>query len=301
MSKKSLIAIKFLIMFAVLAVLITEINPEKIANALSEMNQSLLLVVLLLLIPNLSIQAVKWGYLLKDVKSNANLGEIVVSLLVGFSFALISPGRLGEMARGVCIRGESKLRLAGLTAVDKIFLWAIIMIAGMVSLILLGPPVVVVFAFGVIILVLAGCFDNLRLLKRTIARISSRLPFAEKSALLLEGFEGLSTKKSFVLLLMSATFYGIYFTQFYLLVLSFADIPFRSAVSTIPLVLMAKTFLPITPVDVGVREAASVLLFTRFGVEKAYAFNAAFMLFLINVLLPGLMGFFFIPSIRLKE
>jgi hypothetical protein len=48
--------------------------------------------------------------------------------------------------------------------------------------------------------------------------------------------------------------------------------------------------LPISFMDLGVREAASVVVFGSVGVAAATAVQASLMLFGLNVLLPGLAG-----------
>ena len=301
MSKKASLAIKFAIMFAVLALLIAKIRPSSILTTLSGIDRKILLWVLLLLIPNLVCQGLRWGYLVRTVEKNASLREIIVSLLVGFSFGVVSPGRIGELVRGVYVRGESRLRMVGLAAVDKIYQMAIVVVAGMISLILIKPLVIGILALGVICLVVWECSNNLNLLKKTLLKVSSVFPFTRKLTLMVEGFENLTRKSTLIVLALSVLFCVIYFTQFYLLVLAFSPFTLGAAVRTIPLVFLAKTVLVITPVDIGVREATAVLLFSQYGVDKACAFNAAFLLFAINVLLPALVGAFFIPAIRLKR
>jgi len=300
-SRKASLAIKFGIMFVVLALLIAKIHPASILAALSEVNRKMVLWVLLLLVPNLGVQGLRWGYLVRRVEREAGIREIVASLLVGFSFGLVSPGRVGELVRGAYVRGESRLRMVGLAAVDKIYQVATVVIAGMISLILIKPLAIGMVALGIICLVLWECSNNLNLLKKLLLKISSIFHFTQKLSLMVEGFESLSRKSSVVVLGLSILFYAIYFTQFYFLVLAFSPFPLMAAVRTIPLVFLFKTVLPITPVDIGVREATSVLLFSQYGVDKACAFNAAFLLFVINVLLPALIGVFFIPAIRLKR
>ena len=53
---------------------------------------------------------------------------------------------------------------------------------------------------------------------------------------------------------------------------------------------LAKTLLPVSFGDLGVRESAAIYFFAQFGISRAAAFNASFLLFLINLLIPSLAG-----------
>jgi uncharacterized membrane protein YbhN (UPF0104 family) len=53
--------------------------------------------------------------------------------------------------------------------------------------------------------------------------------------------------------------------------------------------------------DIGVREGAAVALFSKFGIASAPVFSAAFMVFVINVLIPAVVGIPFVFRIRLRK
>lgn len=58
--------------------------------------------------------------------------------------------------------------------------------------------------------------------------------------------------------------------------------------------MFAKTIIPpVSFAELGIREGASVFFLTYFGETQAVAFNASIFLFMINVLLPSLVGLIF--------
>jgi len=57
------------------------------------------------------------------------------------------------------------------------------------------------------------------------------------------------------------------------------------------LIMFVKTVIPpISLGELGIREGASVFFLTKFGELPSVAFNASIFLFLINILLPALVG-----------
>ena len=67
-----------------------------------------------------------------------------------------------------------------------------------------------------------------------------------------------------------------------------------------PLIILSIS-LPLTIGGLGVREAVAVLLLSRFGVAQATALNAALLLFVINVLAPGLLGLTLVPKMKIGK
>jgi uncharacterized membrane protein YbhN (UPF0104 family) len=63
--------------------------------------------------------------------------------------------------------------------------------------------------------------------------------------------------------------------------------------------MLAKSIFPISIADIGIREAGSVYFFALLGISSAAAFNASMVLFLINILLPSVVGLLFLPKASL--
>ena len=283
----------------ILAILLARVEPSKIIRALTEMDRAFLVAAVLLLIPNLAVQGAKWRYMVRSIKPTVTLREVWSSLLVGFSFGLITPGRVGEVARGLCIRNESRAKIAGLTIIDRVSSLLVTGAACILGFALVYPHVGL--ALGVIFIgVVASGRLRTRELKEKLNRIASKLPFniGDKASKLIDSLDCLSGSRVSWVFSWSVLFNGVFLAQFYLLVRSFCPVSWK-VLAVMPSIFLAKALLPITLADIGVRESLSVLVFSKVGVAEVYAFNAAFLLFLINVLFPALLGLCFIPSIRL--
>ncbi|MCJ7554630.1 MAG: hypothetical protein MUO34_12180, partial [Ignavibacteriaceae bacterium] len=92
---------------------------------------------------------------------------------------------------------------------------------------------------------------------------------------------------------VSFLFYLCFLIQYVLLVASFSNqLHFVDYLWAGNLVMFAKTIIPpISLGELGIREGASVYFISRLGESASVGFNASIFLFLINVLLPSIIGF----------
>ena len=68
----------------------------------------------------------------------------------------------------------------------------------------------------------------------------------------------------------------------------------------VPVVFALKTLVPLGFLDLGVREAAAILVFSSLGLEPQPAFVASLLIFACNVCLPAGLGWLWIGSRRLR-
>jgi len=246
---------------------------------------------------NFAVQIIKWRYLLSE-SAQVTRGELIRSVIGGYAFVLVIPGRMGEFSRALFIPGESKLKLMGLVAIDKLSGFSIIVLMSSLSLALLYPGLFYLPIMGILgLFVLIA--SRPQFLKVGAQKLSRLLRLRDKVSLFLEGIQTLSSRRIVVLLLMSFLYFLVYSTQFYLLVLAFEQVELRVMAICFPLVMLVNS-LPITVGGLGVREGAAVLFFSRFGIQSPSALGAALLLFTINILIPGLCGLVFVHQIGSK-
>ncbi len=95
--------------------------------------------------------------------------------------------------------------------------------------------------------------------------------------------------------------YGVFTVQFGLLLLIFdVSLPVAAAISSIFLVFFAKTLIPALNFlgDLGIREASSLYFFSFYTVEPARIVAVTLTLWCINILLPVLIGVFWVMKMR---
>jgi uncharacterized protein (TIRG00374 family) len=292
----------------VMFMLIKNVQADKILRALGEAKIGFFVLTLILLLPNVYIQYFKWNYLLKLIKPRATFFESISSLLAGFTFGFITPGRLGEFGRAFFVKDCPWIKVVGLAVIDKLYSVTIVILLGaggmlfVLNLLLhhffIFLPIFI-FTLVALTLMLYLVFHP-DFIRSFLYNINIMLPFRKKIKLLISSLDNFHKPQALTLLGLSLLFYTIFFTQFYLLTLAFEWITPWDAFVAISSTLLVKSLLPISLGDLGVRESAAVFFFSQVGVLKTTAFNASIMLFLINILIPSLVGLILILKNKLN-
>ncbi len=277
----------------IFAILFSNIHPRDILRAFGGADPRFLAVAVLLLLPNILLQVLKWDFVMKQGALGTDRRDAALSLFGGFFLGVASPGRTGELARGVFVEGCSSVRIASLTIVDKGFNQVIVVIAGLAALVMLLPwpyaiaPIIAEMAVFIIVF-------NVHRLEPHLERLLHRFTRSERVDNTLAAFDALSARSVGVMLVYSLLFYGVYTVQFYLMVRAFTDLPVSAAVKTLPVVYLLQLALPVSVGDFGVKEMATVHLLAPFGVSGEFAFGATFANNLLTFLVPSIAGGFIV-------
>ncbi len=287
---------KIVVAILVTIILIRKISLDEIVTALKTANLNLIAAAFSLLVVNLGFQFHKWRLIVhrenRDIKARSVLG----SLLAGMALGLITPGRVGEFGRSFFIRGADWARLMALTFIDKMIALGIIYLFGVYGFYrfmaaTLHPyvlwPILITIMFFLILLFLFLLRPNL------LQSITHHIPNRLKHPVLhkLAGGIELATPKLTLRLLFYTILQNLTFcTQMVLLIRAFYPGIGLEAYTAVFAVMMTKTLLPISLGDLGIRESASIYYFSRLNVPPAAAFDASLLLFMMNVLLPALIG-----------
>jgi len=240
------------------------------------------------------------------VKTNVTAKETLFSLLVGFTFGFITPGRVGEFGRAFFIKDCSWIKVIGISFIDKFFSLSIVIFAGAVGLLsimwnqihfyVLLP--ITIFTL-VALLLLRYLLVHPELIKGFLYSLNIILPFRDKIKLLISSFDQFRKEQALKLLGLSALFYIIFFTQYVILASAFEPVPKIGSFQAISSTLLVKSMLPISLGDLGIRESAAVFFFGKIGIKSATAFNASILIFIINILIPSMVGFVLVLKNRL--
>ena len=233
--------------------------------------------------------------------------EILNSLFSGFTFGLITPGRIGEFGRVFLIKGPSWVTLLGLTALDKLFSLSVVFLGGMLGIsFLLFDRLKQYFLFWAILVFAALtilCLFFLILhpdaIRTLLYSLNITLPVRDKIKLLIASLDHFHKKQAYTLLGLSCSFYFVFLGQYYILVLAFEKVLPWHVFEAVSSTLFVKTLLPIALGDLGIRESAAVEFFSYVHVQNTTAFNASIMLFAINILLPSFIGLFIVLKNKL--
>lgn len=289
--------LKILISILVLSILIHKIRLAEIFIAIEKARKGYILIAIMLLPVNLFFQFKKWQLLLKIEKPNALAGEIFFSLLAGITLGFVTPGRLGEFGRAIFVRDAHWPRLLGFITIEKLFALLLIYCFGFLGFISFFKTSMQSFAlilFSIVFLtifaVILFLFLNPKILEKILHRIHFFSERSEKLKQFTSAFQALSAVQARRLFAFCLAQTLTYILQFSLLVNAFSSIIVTKAFLAVGATMMVKSMLPIAIGDLGIRESAAVYFFHKLNVPGAAAFNASLLLFLINILIPSIIG-----------
>jgi len=281
----------------------------KVANIVTTFENarlSYIITAFLLVIPNVYIQFYKWRYLLKLIKKDIQNREAFFSLLVGFTFGFITPGRVGEFGRAFFIKNCPWMKVIGISFIDKFFALSIVLFMGAIGILSLSGSQLHIYIllplilFTIIaMLLLRYILIHPELIRSLLYKINIILPIRDKIKQLIHVFDNFNHGNALRLLSYSFIFYFIFFTQFFLLVSAFEGTSIIKAFQAISSTLLVKSMLPISLGDLGIRESAAIFFLGKIGVAKATAFNASILIFIINILIPSMIGFIIVLKNKL--
>ncbi|MFA5218369.1 MAG: hypothetical protein WC388_05460, partial [Bacteroidales bacterium] len=114
--------------------------------------------------------------------------------------------------------------------------------------------------------------------------------------------EGVSVKDKTFLLILSILKFFTYIGQYYLLLLFFGvSLEFWSGMAAISLIYMIMHFLLVPTIgDLGVRGSLSILILEPFTTDVPAIVFATFAAWIINIMLPSLIGLLMLKRIRFE-
>lgn len=294
--------VKFLLKLGFTIVLVSlilkTVGLSQLLTGLRGIHLSLFFLACLIAPVFLFLKVSKWGRLVKEEIPDVSFISSIKSFLAGWGIALLTPARVGELARILYFTSGSKVRLAFFVLLDKIFDLTTLIFLSLFGIgLFLGLKEFFLFLLlGLIILFLLFKQSMLILF---IKRFSFILPFKNKIKDFSDNWKPLQAKT--ILICLSYTLVAFILTLFqsYLLVNSFEPLTLKIVFLVFPLVVLSNA-LPVTIGGIGVREGIAALLLSMFGVSKTAAVNSAFLLFFINTLVPGLIGALFAPNLKFK-
>lgn len=305
-----LLLVKLAITFGLVFYLVHKVSLINLFLALQNVNYLYLLIVLIFLILNLYFQFKRWKILLCLENNRLENKIIWQSLLIGFAAGTFTPARAGEyFARKIPLKNFSLSNIITLTFIDKFMLltqlafWGGLIALGMMY-IYYGVNIYIIVSFFILFISLfLGLFSLFfsnrfyNFLRDWYKRTKWKVAFIEK---LVKPLVKIDRWIIFKLSFYSFLHLIVLVNEFSFLIYSFDQNPlfFNLMIASI-LVLFTKTITPsLTIGEIGIREGASIYFFGIFGCNEAIAFNSSIIIFLLNLVLPALLGLYFLFKIR---
>lgn len=281
----------------VVAIILWRVPVYALWSALQYLDGSWLLAALASALATLAIRTLKWQRLLRSAGFSASGRNVMKSLFGGFALGVVTPGRLGEFGRCLFIPEAERGAVISLNVLDR-FLdsWSVATYM-VVSLFLTTRWPGATLALAVWMVTIPLVLGLPRLISRLGESpwwgkiLGSQLRNADPGL----GKAAMGTFAAWALL--STTLDVI---TFYFLLRAFHPIDIMTAPATYPWIVMASG-IPLSLGGLGLREGASVVLLSHYGVTAALATDVALLLFAFLSLLPALIGGIFLLLERIGE
>lgn len=289
--------LRLVITLAILSILLTMLDVGLLVRSLEQMNPIMFLIALGLMPVMILTKCYRW-YSMVNQSETVEFRYAVSSLLVGSTLGLMTPARTGELARIAYLPVKNKSRFLGLVIFDKVLdLLSFIILAIAGSMIVVGTDMTAVLL--AILLVVSLALLSIRRVSRFCLK-SARLSKIIRLKSLAEVMVTLDAGKVAFYQLLAIVAALVTTAQCFIILSSFQSVEFSTAFFTFPLIILTTAF-PVTIGGLGVREGAAVLLLAQFGIPGATAFNTAFIAYLINSVIPSVIGVLVIFSVKLER
>jgi uncharacterized integral membrane protein len=273
--------------------------------------QIIFFILTLVLMPlNWLLELLKWRSLM-SAKSRTNFFDTMKAVLAGLTFALFTPNRVGEYGgRVLFVKPEQRLRTVYETVKGSIAQWLAILSGGLIGISSILFSANNEKAVELSYYLLAFALPMFLLMLLLYFRLSRLAPFILRVPLLKRIFSSQLANENFVIrdsILAKSLFwallrYLVYTLQYLFIVLALGiENELLVSLSAISLIYLLQTGLPLPPVlGLAARGSIAVWIFGIFGngdfQEQSSILAATFSLWGINLLLPALLGSYFIAS-----
>ena len=269
-----------------------------------ERNSLFLLVALLLVPVNWSLEAHKWKFLIRNIERISFI-HALESVLIGVSMGFVTPHSLGDyVARIFTLTIPERAKAIGAVFLCRISQFYITLWFGSASLVVYLFMVLQQSDTTFFVFVLFTIFNNIVFITififhKRILRLLLTYEPTKKLFFYFEVIGAYTFKEVNFVLFLSLIRYCVFCFQF-MLILSFFDIEivWWLMLSGVAFVFFVKSIVP-TFFDLGIRELAAVGFLGVFYYDHQIIIFASLTLWLINLVIPSIIGLFLLYKMKL--
>lgn len=295
----------------ILLIILIRVDLRQVIQLLGDSRYGFLLPVIVLIMPQVALRALRWQRLLAQSGIQCPFPSALHYYFAAIYIGLITPGRIGEMAKGYFLKQDGSADLVqSLPSVlfDRILdLYFLVMLS--VAALYFFQLVPMAAGTAATILLTLGSLPWILIkwlaaedrvaggIAKMLGRIDKRCEEAWEA--FMQGARQLVSARLFESLLWTALSYVVYFVQIYMLGWMI-DLPLSAGDLILAVVIgILVGFAPITVAGLGTREAVLLFLFGRFGVSAPLTLSFAFLYNFVYIVCVGVIsaGFWiFLPQ-----
>lgn len=290
---------------AILAIILYHVDLEEVWRQLKLSDPFLIGAAIILIIPQVALRAFRWQKMLARQAIHCPFRFALSFYFAGIYIGLITPGRLGEIAKAYFLkqRGLASLSQALPSIIaDRCMDLYCLLILAVTSLYPLKLGIKSPVVASIICIVVAVVpwlvlyywrFSRVSGLVRESISARLTIKWAEAFETFSQATGRLISLQIAYMLFLTVASYGIYFIQTYLIGRSVGLGLNFSTIAMIVSIAILVGFIPVTIAGLGTREAVFIILFGRFGISPASALSFAFLYNLVYIVCVGIVSVVF--------
>jgi uncharacterized membrane protein YbhN (UPF0104 family) len=305
-TERLFLALRLIVGIALIIFLIDYLDYKSIKSAMINSDKNLLLVSGFMGVFNIVLNYYRWKYVCNKFISLSDKRVIRKSLFMGYAAGIWTPMRIGEyFGRSLAIKDKKFSQVIIVTAVEKIFPFIVsILIGGGASIIFMNnyydvssfltiSLIAALFLLSFFFIILLNSRDFWR---NYVLEKFKKIKFLSKFIEELKILSRLDHSISFNIFALSLLIYLNYTIQMAVLIGAFSlDYSIITFFLISNIIMFTKIFVgPLTMGELGVRESASVYFVGLVGISGAAGFNASLFLFIMNLVIPSLIGLLYL-------
>jgi hypothetical protein len=306
-------SIKLVILLLLFATLYWQIaKRDDIAQVINKIalsfgqNFNLILLVFALMFVNWGIEALKWKLLINRAEP-LSFAKSYLAVFSGATLTLFTPNRIGEYGgRFIFLKNPLRSETIQATILGSIAQILVTILAGLTGFFwwLSGSQEYSILSqvlfYSILvaaIAILTFLYFRLDLIAALLGRVTWLAKYQSKWLTLID----FSIKELLTVLVLAAVRYGVYAVQFLLLLYAFdVDVIIWHGLALIATFFLFQSSVPtIAIIDLGVRGNLALLVFAGYTSQLEQVVVSSFSLWLINLVLPALIGYVVILSTKL--
>jgi len=270
-----------------------------------------LIAVLLLMPVNWLFENLKWRVLIKEIEY-LSFWKSQAAIFAGVTFSIFTPNRVGEYGgRVLFVKAENNWKVVVATLVGSYSQLLAILGFGVIGFgvfmsnhLALDPLVwrTILFLSIALVGIMLFCFYNINL----VIPLAKKIPYAYKFKKIVKDvnvLRGYDTKVLSQALGFAALRYLVYSIQYFLILRYFGiDIGVLEGITGIATIYLFQTSIPLPPLmGLVARGELAIFIWSNFSENEISILAATFVLWIINIIIPSLIGTIFISNVNILK
>ena len=278
--------IKIIITSIILYFIFRKINFHQLYISFTELKLSYILLIVFTAGLKILIEIVNWGSYLKiNPEYSPKQYEIFKSHMIGHALRFLLPGGSAVVGKMYFVENEKKMSFLSV-GIEKFFqMWINLLFASFAAIFYFRHkfilPSILAFIFIFFFPFIIYLFKHLDRKKNLTKYFKQYWKIIPR------------------IIVMQIIYMFLTIFQYFIILNNFLSFHFFSAVVSIPLILFSN-LIPITYAGLGLREKFAIEVLAKYNISPETAITASLTVFIFNVLIPSLIGLYFIIKRKKK-